>query len=270
MLEDFHQRLHGVMTDANHSDLVRKTDGSLNNYKECILHLGKLTFCICVFILFASAVDGYRFATWTTFLFSLAYAVYAIYIMIPHTSEWIFRMWSFVWAAAVGGVLIFIPLALPCDKLICPWLSEQLIGAWLVLLMTLVPILGILRYYWEKRVFDIISKEIDEIETSFQSYTIWKSMPTKASFDKIKDPEILDIILTEKPVAITQNRVDNYFCQKINATFDILRINKLLKLKIERMLFWISRNKPGIIFDCIVILSILFYIFVVLMTALNR
>lgn len=44
LLNDFKQRLHGLMTDEQHAHLSKLIDSSLNNYKNCIIHLGKLSF----------------------------------------------------------------------------------------------------------------------------------------------------------------------------------------------------------------------------------
>lgn len=265
LLNDFKQRLHGLMTDEQHANLSKLIDSSLNNYKNCIIHLGKLSFFICICILFSSAFDGYKFASLPIYTVVTGFVIYVGYIMFYKDVEWSFKMWTFLIPAFIFLILFCIPLHVDKSVEIGFVVSEQSIGAVLFLMLMSVPLFGLIRYYWEKSVFGVLSKSVNKIESDFQSYSVWKALPTENNFNKIRNKFITDILLSDIPVRELQTKVDEYFYKSIRRAFCLLRFKSYIAFYCRAKREYIVVNTSSIIVIFIAITFVLFYIFMEIM-----
>ena len=141
-LTSFKQDLHGLMSDEEQRVYTRLIDSSLEYYKGCLSHLGKLSFCYCLFVLFLSATEGYQFARLNVVCATVFYVCYSCYAMlIFNKSTWPSRMWTFL----IPSLLIMLLFALPFGAISS--VSEESMGKILLLVLLCVPLLGIMRYY---------------------------------------------------------------------------------------------------------------------------
>lgn len=266
LLNDFKQNLHGLMSDKEHNDFSLLIDGSLNNYKNCIVHLGKFSFCYCLLILFFSAIDNYEFARFNIACVAVLYVLYARYVMFGKGVSWTFRMWTFLIPAFATGFLFVLPYDILPDSMI---VSEETIAIVLLLILLVVPFFGIMRYYWENHVLSIIWAKADVIDESFQKYSLWKTLPNVDNFIKINDSYIKDILSSDLPVAEKQNLIDKYIYKSVVETFQILRFKRYIGVYCKHTKQYVVHNRPIVMFNIAIALIIVFYVFEVVMCALN-
>ena len=128
-----------------------------------------------------------------------------------------------------------------------------------------VPLFGLIRYYWEKSVFGVLSKSVNKIESDFQSYSVWKALPTENNFNKIRNKFITDILLSDIPVRELQTKVDEYFYKSIRRAFCLLRFKSYIAFYCRAKREYIVVNTSSIIVIFIAITFVLFYIFMEIM-----
>lgn len=264
-LTDFKQRLHGLMSDKQHRDFSKLIDSSLNNYKNCIIHLGKLSFCFCVVILFLSALDGYRFACQPVLITAIGFVVYAAFIMFYRNVEWAFRMWSFIIPAIVMFIVFSLPLVSDDAEMFYEQITEQIMAVILLSALLCVPVFGMIMYYWEKIVFKALSHKVDGVETEFQNYTMWKTLPSKENFNKITDSEIIAVLTSGKTATEKQDSIDRYFYDQTEKCFSLLRFRHYVVFYCRSRREYIILHSSEIILWLVLALSVAFYIFMEIM-----
>lgn len=262
-LTNFKQRLHGLMSDEEQRVYTRLIDGSLDYYKSSLSHLGKLSFCYCLFVLFLSASEGYQFARLNVVCATIFYVCYSCYAMlIFNKSNWPSRMWTFL----IPSLLMMLLFALPFGAISS--VSEDSMGKILLLVLLCVPLFGIMRYYWENHVLGVVSEKVNLIERSFQAYSKWKSFPIDSSFRKIKAQKIREILNSNHMVAEKQDMVDEYFYSEVDDAFQLLRFKRYAMVYCHEKKKYVINNKYDVIFYNIMCLFIAFYIVMIIMCAI--
>lgn len=217
--------LHGLMSDETHSHYSLYLDGSLENYKNSISHLGKLTFCFCVLILFAASIDEYEFSDINIYLCILLYCVYSIYLIFSKNIKWAHKMWMFIVPTLVLFALFFKPISIDGYNSLC---TEECMGKILFITLVAIPVLCIIRYYWEDYKFDTITTYTDKIEESFQAYSKWKVSPTYENKNKITDHKIRAVLDSDRGISEKQNEIDEYIYSKVTDSFQLLKSTKFV------------------------------------------
>lgn len=147
---------------------------SLGNYKQTVRHIGQLTFCYTVLILSLIAERNGEVNEANElipiFCVTAIYLIYSFASTIFTDWKYLHRPWSFVW----GAIILLIATCISSPALNPQFyvdfsLSPDLLMKGVLLSLIIVPVLFIVRYYYDERYYKFALPKLTELERLYEN-----------------------------------------------------------------------------------------------------
>lgn len=197
-LKTFRQKVHGLMSDTEQDKYEFQIDSPLKSFKKSLEHLGKISFCFSLTILFVIA--AWKESAYNCLWLVITSSIFFIYSLV--------LILGLPWKRGIEGWSFFAPALFLTVALLLGFKRNfgyelTIENDWLVALiffssLASVPVIAVIRYYYDEYSYKLIRKKIIFISEEFNKYTRWKVMPNGTPMETMS-AKIRDFIVKHGP-----------------------------------------------------------------------